>query len=84
MNESKVILAQSAKFQPEMVNKGNIPAVSQYSVQFYTRKYYNDFLKFRLPLDNHKSSKCGKKCQNYENIQDSKVSAAHRKTGQEW
>ena len=67
MTESKDKLTQSSKFQPEMANKRNIPAISQYSVQFYTRKYCNDF---RFIVDNHKSSKCGKKCQNYENIQD--------------
>ena len=33
---------------------------------------------FRFTVDNHKSSKCGKKCRNYENIQDTAVSAAHR------
>ena len=50
-----------------MANKSNIPAISQYSVQFYTR---NVVTTFRFTVDNHKSSKCGKKCQNYENIQD--------------
>ena len=51
----------------EMANKSNILLLANI---LFNSIPGNIVTTFRFTVDNHKSSKCGKKCQNYENIQD--------------